>query len=268
MSEIIERLQAVMRETARSQYESEAFPPFTGFFHPRDLLTYLNYAIPDEPTGGDLAQPLAALRAAFRARGRRPRFEFIEEFAPALASALAFAGFEEEARQQLMVCTPATWREAPAVPGLAIAVLTSESPLFAIKEGLATNELGFNPRGSGEFSDADAERYRASLATARAFTAYLDGQAVGAGMFNPPRDGLAELVGIATLEAYRGRGAATALTAHMAREAFALGVETAFLTAADERAGRVYERVGFRRVATMLAYIEPIGAPFAANGVQ
>ena len=77
-------------------------------------------------------------------------------------------------------------------------------------------------------------------------------------MFNPPRDGLAELVGIATLEPLRRRGVATAVTARLARVAFEQGVTAAFLTAADEGAGRVYERAGFRRVGTMLAYIEPL----------
>ena len=40
-------------------------------------------------------------------------------------------------------------------------------------------------------------------------------------------------------------------------DAFAGGVEIAFLTAADERAGRVYERIGFRPYATGLAYAVP-----------
>ena len=256
--DLIERLQSYMRETARSQYEAEHVPPFTAFFHPRDLLTYLNYAVPDEPVGGDLADAVTRLRAAFQARIRRPRLEFIEEYAPALAPALRAAGLEEEARQPLMVCTPATWRATPDVPGLSLTVLTAESPLDAIKENLATNELGFNPRGSGAFSDEDAGRFRAGLTTARAITAYLGGAPAGAGMFNPPRDGLAELVGIATLEPFRRQGVAAALTARLARVAFEQGVTAAFLTAADEGAGRVYERAGFRRVGTMLAYIEPL----------
>jgi predicted GNAT family acetyltransferase len=37
--------------------------------------------------------------------------------------------------------------------------------------------------------------------------------------------------------------------------AFKQGAEVVCLTAADQRAGRLYERVGFRPYATMLAYI-------------
>lgn len=258
MSDLITRLQAYMRETARGQYESEPVPPFTAFFHPRDLLTYLNYAVPDAPAVGDLAEPLAALRAAYRARSRRLRLEFIEEYAPDLAPALRAGGLSEWARQPLMVCTPETWRAAPEVAGLTIAVLTSESPLEAVRENLITNELGFNPSGLGAFSDEDTARFRAGLTTSRAMTAALDGLPAGAGTFNPPQDGLAELVGIATLAPFRRRGVATALTALLARTAFSLGAEVAFLSAADEGAARVYERVGFRRAGTMLVYIEPL----------
>lgn len=258
--DLIDRLQSYMRETAREQYDVERVPPFTAFFHPQDLLTYLNYAIPDAPIGGDLRRELAALRAAYHARRRRPRLEFIEEYAPNLAASLRAAGLAEESRQPLMVCAPERLRAAPDVPGLTIVMLTAMSPPEAIKEHLATNELGFNPKASGAFSDEDAERFRRGLLLGRSFTAYLDELPAGAGMFNPPRDGLCELVGIATLEPFRRRGVAAALTARMAREAFALGVEAAFLTAADEGASRVYERAGFVRAATMLSYIEPLGA--------
>jgi GNAT superfamily N-acetyltransferase len=258
--DLIDRLQRAMRETAREQYEAQPIPPFTAFFHPRDLLIYLNYAIPDEPVGGDLSAPIAALRAAYRARGRRTRLEFIEEFAPRLAPSLRAAGLTEEARQPLMGCSPESWHAAPEVTRLRIVMLDGDAPLDAVKEHLATNERGFDPRASGSFSDGDAERFRHGLARGRAFTAYLGDEPAGTGMFNPPRDGLAELVGITTLEPLRRRGVATAITARMAREAFALGAELAFLTAADEAASRVYERVGFRRLATMLAYSEPVDA--------
>jgi ribosomal protein S18 acetylase RimI-like enzyme len=258
MSELIERLQATMRETARAQYEAQQIAPFTAFFHPRDMLTFLNYAIPDEAASSDLAVPLAELRAAYHARNRRPRFEFIEEYAPELPRALQAAGFEEEARQQLMTCSAETWQSAPATPGLEILVLDAEAPAELIRQNLVTNDLGFNPASSGVFGDEDVERFRQMLGGGRMATALLDGRPVGAGMFNAPRNRLAELVGIATLEAFRRRGVATALSARLAQEAFALGVEAAFLSAADERAGRVYERIGFRRVATMLAYIEPL----------
>ena len=123
----IARLQAYLRHSARRQYETVPVPPFALFFHPTDALTYFNYAIPDGPPFDDLAASLAALRREFAARGRLPRFEFVEEYVPQLAPALRAAGFAEEARQALMVCTAATYSPAPDVPGLAISELTNAS---------------------------------------------------------------------------------------------------------------------------------------------
>ena len=65
---------------------------------------------------------------------------------------------------------------------------------------------------------------------------------------------LAEVAGIATLEPFRRRGVASVLTSEAVRTAFVQGVAVALLTAADEHAGRVYERIGFRPYATLLAY--------------
>jgi len=56
---------------------------------------------------------------------------------------------------------------------------------------------------------------------------------------------------------HRRQGIAGALTALLAAGAFESGVHTAFLTAADEDASRVYQRSGFRRVGTGLAYGDP-----------
>ena len=75
-------------------------------------------------------------------------------------------------------------------------------------------------------------------------------------MYTAPFDGLAEVLGLATLEPFRRRGIATALTATAVQSALEQGVEVVCLTAADERAERVYARVGFARFATMLAYID------------
>jgi ribosomal protein S18 acetylase RimI-like enzyme len=67
-------------------------------------------------------------------------------------------------------------------------------------------------------------------------------------------DGLAEVAGIATLEPFRRRGVASVLTSEAVHTAFLQGVEVALLTAADEHAGHLYERIGFRPYATLLAY--------------
>jgi ribosomal protein S18 acetylase RimI-like enzyme len=260
------RLETYMRRAAALQYETVELPPFVLFFHPDDPLRYFNYARPVEPAGGDLAEPLTALRAAFAARDRLPRFEFVAEFAPALAPALAAAGFVEEARQILLICTPATFCPAPAVPGLEIAQLTADAAVADLQAFATVQRRGFEGDAAAPATEADGERIRRGLAAGTGtFLAWLDGQPVTAGVFTAPLDGLTELAGIATLEAYRSRGIATALTARAVQAAFDRGVEVAFLVAADARAGRVYQRVGFRPYATALAYCEDLGTTIRAD---
>src|SRR3954453_12155714 len=105
----MERIQAQLRHSAHMNYEAVRLPLFTLFFNADSDSLYANYAIPDGPVGGDLREPLAELRAMFVARGRRPRFEFIEAYAPDLAAALQAHGFIEETPTYLMICTAATF---------------------------------------------------------------------------------------------------------------------------------------------------------------
>jgi GNAT superfamily N-acetyltransferase len=113
---------------------------------------------------------------------------------------------------------------------------------------------GFNPAEVSTVTETEIEDWRQGLGEGRAFLAYLDGQAASAGQYTPPSDGLVELVGIATLEPFRRKGLAAALTAQAVQTAFAAGVEVACLSAGDEAASRVYQRAGFYQAAVMLAY--------------
>lgn len=256
----ITRLQAYLRRNAREQYEAVSVPPFTLFFHPKDPLAFFNYAIPDEAlidgASGDLGVSLAKLREVFVARDRRPRFEFIEEFAPALVPALRKTGFVEEERQQGMMCYPDTFQVAPDVVGLTITRLTRTSPMSELQDLATVQSQAFNPANTRAANEGETQQFITDLHEGMAFLARLAGQPVGAGLWTTPFDGLTEVTGLATLEPFRRLGIATALTASAVQTAFEQGVEAVYLTAADERAGRVYERVGFCRVATTLAYVE------------
>jgi ribosomal protein S18 acetylase RimI-like enzyme len=137
--------------------------------------------------------------------------------------------------------------------GLNLKTLSVASSLEEIKENWYVNAQGFEVDPLPP-SDAEAEEFRGSLITSRAVTALLDGQAVAAGMYTELHEGLTELVGITTLDRFRRRGIGAALTAHLARTAFAQGATAVFLTAADDHATRVYERVGFRLAATLVVY--------------
>jgi len=263
----IARLQAYLRHSAQQQYETVSVPFFTLFFHPTDALTYFNYGIPDEPCSGDLGASLSVLRDEFAGRGRHPRIELIQEFAPQLASALRAAGFVEEARQQLMICTAETYRPAPKVLGLTITELTSTSAASEVQDYLNIQRRGFDAGSKEVATEGDAEQFLRMLGGGRAFVGWLKGQPVGVGMYTAPFHGVTEVAGLATLEPFRRRGIATGLTALAVQRAMAQGAKVVCLTAADERAGRVYERVGFVGCATMLAYLDspsawqPVGPP-------
>ena len=253
---IADRIQAQLRHSAHLNFEAVAVPPFTLFFNPDDDSPYANYAIPDGPAGGEIHAPLAELRSLFRARRRKPRFEFIEACAPDLAAGLRANGFVEEARHQLMICTPESVRSVPDVPGLAVSILPGDAPLAQVQEFVNVVHHAFDPGAMAEVTEAEAEQYLRRYGSTRMIVARLGGKTVGGGSLMPPYQGLAEIAGIGTLEAFRRRGVASALTAYAARTAFEQGLDLVFLTAANEQAGRVYERAGFRPYGVALAYIE------------
>ncbi len=71
--------------------------------------------------------------------------------------------------------------------------------------------------------------------------------------------GVAEITGVGVLPTHRRRGLAAALTALLAADALARGVETVFLSAADGVVARIYARIGFREIGTAMI-AEPAGA--------
>jgi hypothetical protein len=116
----LERVQEFLRAVAGSGREAVRLGPFVAYFDRADPLKYLNYAIPDDGAEPDGAE-IAALRAAFHARERLPRLEWIGEVSPAVPGALARAGMAEELETPLMTCTATKLVEAlPAVDGLEV----------------------------------------------------------------------------------------------------------------------------------------------------
>ncbi len=142
---------------------------------------------------------------------------------------------------------------------MAIRRLTPESPRADLAAFISVQGRSFGEEDRVEATDAQIEdlRRRSGLG-GHYLLGLLDDNPVATGAYTAPLDGFTELVGIATLADYRRRGVASALTAAMAQAAFRAGVQVAFMAAADERAGRVYERVGFQPYATALAYCDTV----------
>jgi ribosomal protein S18 acetylase RimI-like enzyme len=249
-----ERIQAYLRATAAAFYDAVAVPPFTAFLSPTDPLPYLNYAIPDEPAGGDLSEPLGRLREAFRSRGRLPRFEYVAGFAPDLATSLDAAGFEVELDAPLMTCPSGGIVDASPVPGLEI-VEAAGDPRAAITVG----NRSFGAPDAPGATDEDVEGWiaRRSAAHGVALLGVLDGEPVAIASATPPLDGLSEVAGVGVVEHARNRGIGSVMTAAAARGGAARGAELLFLSPGSEAAQSIYRRVGFRPAERTLYYADP-----------
>ena len=253
----ISRLHAYLRYSAQQQCRTVSVPPFTVFLHPSTEASEEDHAVPDEPLlADDIREPLARVREAFEACARRTRIRFLAEFAPHLAPALRNEGMVEERSVELLACTPDSLIAPHEVPGLSMVTLDENSALVDVREGLDTNERSFDPRAE-PVTEAQAQAFREGLVESRAFTARINGELAGAGMFNPPYGGVTELVGIATVDAFRRRGVASYLSAYAAHIAFEQGVELVYLSTDSPVARRVYERLGFRPYAVVLSYADP-----------
>jgi ribosomal protein S18 acetylase RimI-like enzyme len=256
---IAERVQQYRIESRRQTHKALSVGPFTVLLHPTDGTIENNIAIPHTPPSEAPEQSWReAVRAAFASQGRTPVIQWIADLSPHLASTLQAMGFREYQRDTLLVCTPQTRLRAPVpVAGLTFVTITEASPLDEVRENLDVNEFGFDPTTAQPATDEQAVRFRTMLRVARAFTARLHGRPAGAGMYTTPMAGVTELAGIATLEQYRGRGIAAALTAHMASSAFTLGCDLVFLATANPAARRVYEHARFRPTGDVLTYVAP-----------
>lgn len=269
--EHVERVQQYLIERQRQDHTATSVGPFTVLLHPRDDTIKSNVAILHTPSGEVPEQygreTVEALRAAFVSQRRVPAIRWVAEFAPHLASTLQVMGFREHQRETLLVC-PSAARPCTLAPvsGLTFVTITDTSPLDEVRETLDANELGFDPSTAQRATDEQAAQFRPTLRAARAFTARLHGHPAGAGMYTTPIAGVTELAGIATLEQYRGRGIATALTAHLANSAFAQGCDLAFLTTANPVARRAYERAGFQAAGDIVTVVALVDA--AASQIQ
>nr|WP_145486785.1 MULTISPECIES: GNAT family N-acetyltransferase [Streptomyces] len=227
-------------------------------FDPATTSPYVNYATPvpgAEPTDADVAD----LIAAFRTRGLMPRLEFAPDAAPGVEPALRRAGFTTEAVHAYLVCTPATL----TVPGAAPEPGTTPKPATAPEPGArvrveapVTDEdyIAIDTALSGAFggewppSAEGAARLRRTEEGGGAvrFVRAEDGGCAGGALCSAPAEDTAELAGVGTLPAYRGRGIAAAVTAALAETLFTRGARTVWLEYSGAGPRRVYERVGFR----------------------
>ncbi|MGW2842506.1 GNAT family N-acetyltransferase [Streptomyces sp. NPDC001493] len=235
---------------------------FVAGFDPATSSPYVNYATPlpgARPTPDDVR----ALVGAFRGRGLLPRLEFAPDAAPAVEAALRGAGFTVEEVHPYLVCTPATLTPRPSVirtggphggvaggdPDLLVETPVSEEEYAAIDAALSESFDGaFAPTAHGT---ARLRRTQESGGGVR-FVRAPDGSCAGGASCSAPAVGTAELAGVGTRPAFRGRGIAGAVTAALTGAMFDRGAESVWLEFSGEGSRRVYERLGYRQQGTRL----------------
>lgn len=216
------------------------------------------------PTGEPItAADVLTMRERQREIGVPQAFEWIDDLAPTMAAAAREAGLVVHLCPLLVLDTERAFSQSI---GAELQVLTGDEPAaeLALVEAVATVGFGacigtdVGPAGEAARDAAAAgvaadrvEQLRAGLldGTAGRVAAHRDNGPLACGGYQQAL-GVAEIVGVATLPAARRRGLGGAVAARLASLARDRGNDTVFLSAHDDDVARVYERIGFRRVAT------------------
>jgi len=122
-------------------------------------------------------------------------------------------------------------------------------------------DVALHDLGPGHVPPTEMLRERVASGRTVMMVAVEDGQQVAIGSHQPVHvDGteISEVVGVATLPRFRGRGLGAGLTSALVEHARQTA-DLVFLSAGDDDVARVYERVGFARVATSCVAERPSG---------
>jgi GNAT superfamily N-acetyltransferase len=257
-TELLAELERYYDTAPRAMCDTEEVGPFTLFVRRGNGFPY--YARPrlgltKEVTADDVTTVLSRQRELDVPRA----VEWVHDTTPSLLEAARSAGMTvDECPLFVLAGDPPDVR-----PDAGIHVVTVDDP--HLKLVCAAVSVSFAHAGTavGEASIAERDDEAATHPTyAERMAAILKGGlSVLVGAFDPragpvgggshnPRGDVSEVVGVGVLPAYRRRGLAAAITALLARDALDQGVRTVFCSAQDDAVARVYESVGFRRVAT------------------
>lgn len=244
-TERLRRITGYYTSGAAGDTDVVAVGPFAVVLHRYSDTWYLSYATPLEPLPADPGAAIQAVLAVFAEHGRVPGFEWIDELCPGLDDALVAAGLPPAHHEPLLVVDPDEVA-VPEIPGARVRLVDAAEDLRPVLHvsHTAMPELG-------AVTPAELQRVAAEIRSGQRIQAAADagGDPVAVGDCSPA-GGVAEVAGVGTLPDFRRRGLAGLVTATLALEAFARGVEVVYLTAATPAAARVYERVGFRRIGT------------------
>ena len=247
----------------RATHRTADVPPFLAVFAPSAQPDEANLALVIAPPPADLGPAVAELRRLFTEARRPLSIEYNDALWPDLAAGLEACGLAPAGSNPLLACGPRDFLPA-IVEGISIRLLTGDegdATLRAFQEIRWTDgNLAMNPDGAA----IERLRGRVRAGRGRYYLASIDGQPVGTGVLH--QSGAAgEVVGIVTRASHRRRGVAAAVTSAVTSDLFARGGRLAFMDVANEGAGRVYERLGYRRFGNLRTYSDPGQAAGSAS---
>ena len=225
----------------------EEIGPFTLFVR-NDPTGWPYYARPRLGVVGRFTvDDISAVLARQATLGEPAALEWVHEVTPTLRDAAQAAGLVVESCP-LLALPRGSELPTPNPPARHhVERLTADSPRLADvlgAIGAAFSEVDtWSDSGTGPWPGL------LSAGLTRLVGAFESGGAVGGGSHSP-RGTTTDLTGIGVLPKARGQSIGRVITALLAEDARALGVETIFLSAQDDAVARVYARVGFESVAT------------------
>ncbi|MEU7205694.1 GNAT family N-acetyltransferase [Streptomyces sp. NPDC045470] len=286
LEQLLGRIEEYYDAVPRSGAHAEDFGALTLFV--RDGRGWPYYARPALGRTGDAVSTAEVERVRDRQRelGVPETFEWVAENSPHLRAAVEESGLVVH-EHPLLALDLSRRRAAEGGgsggAGEAVCVRVIEDGDPALPYAVAVPYVAFGqrdtqvgPAGPRELAEAArllaedraveavAERIRDGY-TAVA-VAEEDGVALSAGQHQPV-GAVSEIVGVGTLPSARRRGLGLAVTAALVADARERGVRTVFLSANNDDVARIYERLGFRRIATALI-AEPAEAPETLEVVE
>jgi predicted N-acetyltransferase YhbS len=209
------------------------------------------------PVTADDVRAAAALQEE---SGLPAALEWVPECSPETAAAARAAGLTVEELPLLVAVDPVELLLPAGVRLYVVGADDPELPRYQLVAATAfahpggASDAGDVPLDTSDEARARTEVLRERIASGRTvlMVAVENGEPVAVGSHQPVDvDGteVSEVVGVATLPRLRGRGLGAGVTSALVAHA----TETAdmvFLAAGDDDVARVYERVGFARLAT------------------
>lgn len=241
---LLEQIDDYLNASPALACDVEYLGPYRVFFRRDSEMPELSYARPER---GQPLGPINAVRAAFAARRRACRWEYLQELTPELTGVLVAAGFPPPIPRPLLAVTRESFKPEQH--------LTAHVRQIRPSEVLDTDRVLAQAYG-GSPADADGALLRGVLERGGCVVAAFIGEEPVAAGIHSPVGGVTEVAGVGTLPTWQRQGLAGAVTSALVADALFRGCSTIFLSAADEAVARVYQRLGFTRVGTALDTVE------------